>query len=587
MEGKKNFRARRNQIFASLLAAVLILTSTWMLGVHADSTAFAANGTETIELELKTEDETNNLDDRVVLSVNITKMPASGLSGIALTLRCPDAFVITNVEDKQLLGTDPEQNQPGTSKDYTDNPYFISFGNMNEDEGGLSKTPGELVRFTLEPKADAKPIGAGTHTFSLEAVTPVTFVEEDGQIKQIEVQTTGTLSCQYTSIAGDGTADANKILLLAGQTEACSVKTETIQTAVQNADGKNEIVFAFESDTSQNVTDALASVTVSKAGLAAISASEKQMSLSSDAGRAVFSKEALLALQQNTPEGNLTLSLQKQSGKASDGTAVQNAVNLSLSAQSGGQDIQDLWDAEAEISVDLPTALQETEELVYMIYDTESKQYKLLTDGIRSDDGKTFAFKTAQFGDYLIGKKTDLLAYADENGFSSGVSVSGVVKSYNPNHDITVQLIQGGVEKYKTIIAKTSGSGQITQNFTVDSVEAGTYDLVVTKAGHLQYTITGVAVGSDDIDLNSANYSLKAYQTITLLSGDVNGDGSINEDDVTVIRYPNNINKLVEAADNALADVNGDGSINEDDVTIVRYAAHINKSILNCTYSYN
>ena len=169
-------------------------------------------------------------------------------------------------------------------------------------------------------------------------------------------------------------------------------------------------------------------------------------------------------------------------------------------------------------------------------------------------------------------------------GGNGGVTVSGKITSYNPNNATTIQLMQGGKEQYKTTIAKTTGSGQVTQDFSFNAVAAGTYDLVVTKDGHLTYTVKGVVVGDSPLDLTTMTG--KAYQTITLLCGDINGDGSINEDDVSIIRYANNINKSTADADNKLADINGDGSVNEDDVSIVRYSSHINKGVTACTYGF-
>ena len=165
-----------------------------------------------------------------------------------------------------------------------------------------------------------------------------------------------------------------------------------------------------------------------------------------------------------------------------------------------------------------------------------------------------------------------------------GVKVSGTIKSYNPNNPTTVELMQNGEVKYTATIAKTTGSGQVTQNFSIPAVAAGTYDLVVTKDAHLTYTVKNVVVG--DTDLNLTTLTGKAYSTITLLCGDINGDGSINEDDVSIIRYANNINKSTAVADNKLADINGDGSVNEDDVSIVRYSSHINKGVTACTYDF-
>ena len=169
-------------------------------------------------------------------------------------------------------------------------------------------------------------------------------------------------------------------------------------------------------------------------------------------------------------------------------------------------------------------------------------------------------------------------------GAGAGVAVTGKVTSYNPNNPTTVELRQGGAVKYTATIDAATGSSQKEQNFSFNAVAAGTYDLVVTKSAHLKYTVKNVTVGNAPLDLTTMTG--KAYQTITLLCGDINGDGSINEDDVSIIRYANNINKSTADADNKLADINGDGSVNEDDVSIVRYSSHINKGVTACTYGF-
>lgn len=173
----------------------------------------------------------------------------------------------------------------------------------------------------------------------------------------------------------------------------------------------------------------------------------------------------------------------------------------------------------------------------------------------------------------------------------AGVKVSGQVKSYDPKNATTVTLYAATDTTHATplytatITAEATGSGQKEQSFKLTGVAAGTYDLVVTKSCHLTYTIKNVVVGTSDLDLTAD--STKPYSTITLLAGDVNGDGSITEGDVTTIRLAANINKSTSDANNKLADVNGDGSVLESDVTTVRLAAHINKSAAShCTHNY-
>ena len=167
---------------------------------------------------------------------------------------------------------------------------------------------------------------------------------------------------------------------------------------------------------------------------------------------------------------------------------------------------------------------------------------------------------------------------------AKGVEVGGMVKSYNPGNATTIQLMQGGAEKYKSTIAADTGSGQKEQGFTFEAVAPGTYDLVVTKACHLTYTIKNVVVGDNPLDLMT--HTNTAISTITLLAGDVNGDGSINTTDLNRVWDAANFNKAVTAAAEKLTDVNGDGSINTSDLNIVWDAANFNKGTGNCTFEY-
>ena len=165
-----------------------------------------------------------------------------------------------------------------------------------------------------------------------------------------------------------------------------------------------------------------------------------------------------------------------------------------------------------------------------------------------------------------------------------GVSVSGMVKSYNPGNTTTIQLKQNGEEKYSTTIAKTTDSGQVPQNFSFSAVVPGTYDLVVTKDAHLTYTVKNVVVGSTDLDLTKRTE--KPYSTITLLCGDINGDGNINVTDLNKVWDAANFNKKVSAATNKLTDINGDGSVNVTDLNVIWDAANFNKGVTACTYDF-
>ena len=163
-------------------------------------------------------------------------------------------------------------------------------------------------------------------------------------------------------------------------------------------------------------------------------------------------------------------------------------------------------------------------------------------------------------------------------------SVSGTVKSYNPNNPVTVQLIEQGHHEvaYETTIDPTTGSGQKEQNFSFDAVAAGTYDLVVTKPGHLSYTVKGVVVG--DGPLNLTKHSNAAISTITLLCGDIDGNGFINSTDLGIILKGQNYGKSTATAGDKAADLDGNGFINSTDLGIVLQGQHYGKSAVSVNF---
>ena len=165
----------------------------------------------------------------------------------------------------------------------------------------------------------------------------------------------------------------------------------------------------------------------------------------------------------------------------------------------------------------------------------------------------------------------------------SAPSVSGKVVSYNPNNPTTVELRQGGAVKYTVTTATSSGSGQKEQTFSFPAVAKGTYDLVVTKPGHLKYTVKNVAVGDTAIDLTK--YSNAAISTITLLCGDIVKNGYIDFADYQELLSPANYGKkTTDAGVNALADLNGNGYIDFADYQILLSSQHYGKSAVSVSF---
>lgn len=124
----------------------------------------------------------------------------------------------------------------------------------------------------------------------------------------------------------------------------------------------------------------------------------------------------------------------------------------------------------------------------------------------------------------------------------------------------------------------------MTQDFNLDTVAAGIYDLVVTKPGHLTYTVKGIAV--EDTPLDLTKHSNAAISTITLLCGDINGDGWVNSTDLGEILQGQNYGKQTTVAGvNKKADLNGDGWVNSTDLGIVLQSQHYGKSAVSVSFA--
>ena len=120
---------------------------------------------------------------------------------------------------------------------------------------------------------------------------------------------------------------------------------------------------------------------------------------------------------------------------------------------------------------------------------------------------------------------------------------------------------------HETTISGFSTSGQQNQDFTIDNVPPGIYTLEVTKAVHTKFTVHEVVVGNDAVDLRLDSHP--EVRLMTLRCGDINGDGLINDNDLTVMWMLLNYNRNVATAGNPLCDLDGDGMINDKDLTVL------------------
>ena len=206
-----------------------------------------------------------------------------------------------------------------------------------------------------------------------------------------------------------------------------------------------------------------------------------------------------------------------------------------------------------------------------VIYGKEATSRQKKFDEVDTANG-TVTFTTDSCSPFVLARK-------------AGVSVKGKVASYNGSHDFTVTLYQAGSDTVVGTPLTVSGSGvsgSTEQEFTIPNVPKGTYDLVVTKSAHLKYTVKNITVGNAPLDLTAMTG--KAYQTITLLCGDIDGNGFINSTDLGIILKGQNYGKSTATAGDKAADLDGNGFINSTDLGIVLQGQHYGKSAVSVNF---
>jgi hypothetical protein len=152
-------------------------------------------------------------------------------------------------------------------------------------------------------------------------------------------------------------------------------------------------------------------------------------------------------------------------------------------------------------------------------------------------------------------------------GFEDKNSVIGYIRSYNPQYEVTVQLMQGNTEAYRTVIPEGMGNGFVEQKFIFNNVNPGIYSVVVTKDVHTKFTIGKVTVSEDAVNL--IRDSRNEVKPITLRCGDIDGDNGIGPNDLGILLNIANYMKPTHTAGNQFADLEGDRSIGPNDLAIL------------------
>ena len=206
-----------------------------------------------------------------------------------------------------------------------------------------------------------------------------------------------------------------------------------------------------------------------------------------------------------------------------------------------------------------------------VIYGKEAKAEQRAFDKVDTANG-TVTFTTDSCSPFVLARK-------------AGVSVKGKVVSCNGSNDFTVTLYKAGSDTVVGTPLTVSGNGTVgstEQEFTIPNVAPGAYDLVVTKEAHLKYTVKNVVVETTDLDLTALTG--KAYSTITLLCGDIDGNGFINSTDLGIILKGQNYGKSTATAGDKAADLDGNGFINSTDLGIVLQGQHYGKSAVSVNF---
>ena len=617
-ERKKQSRCLR-KIFASLL--VLTLVAATMLypdAMHPGGEAYATES-EQVTLTSALEIKDNTTTDKVAFTISVGANATEGVSGIQFEVSYPKEFDLVsytsgNFFDKGVsFFGETTETEDGVIT-YAARPFFCGVGCHKDDSGEnaekVMSESGDLVTLVFE--ANTTLVTGTSYSFGLaDGATEAFLLAADDAsnpgttyynvvtsdvaktYKPVSIDQGGTPA----EVSGE-TVKVTPTTSGASGTTTATVKKQAVEQAIEKAKtdtSKTEVVIDAGTDSGGTAaTEAKSELTLAKESMAAVAEAEKSIQIKTDAGQLTFDKAAAASIGKadggeklviSTSKENIAIATEASTSNAVKFTVTAKLVKSNATASDEGKLVTSFDGGTVTVALDVPEGMISTEgdPIACWNYDLQNKNYTPM-DGTVSD-GK-FIFTTTHFSDYLMAKKSDLEAYAKANNLNQGVTVSGTVTSYNPKNEVTVKLCEPGKTdaKYTATVGETSAtSGQVTQNFSFANVPAGTYDLVVTKAAHLTYTIKNVVVGSTALDLTTLTD--KAYSNITLLCGDIDGDNWINFADYQeLLKSTNYGKKLSESGVNAEADLDGDGWINFADYQILLNSQHYGKSAVSVDF---
>ena len=600
-EIKKKSRYLR-KAFASLL--VLTLVAATMLypdAMHPGGEAYAAESNQvTLTSSLTTVDDTTT--DKVAFTISVGANATEGVSGIQFNVSYPTEFDLVSYTPGGFFDNGVSFFGETTEKDgvitKAANPFFCGFGSHEKDgvrKEVEDKASGDLVTLVFEANTtleNTKGYSFGLATGENDKTEAFLLAADDDSNPNTTYYTvvTSDVAQTYTPTSSTGTGTQATV---SGETVKVTPTTTTESGSTTAAVKKQEVAKAIESAKTGEKTEVVidagtngataTELTLAKESMKDVAEANKSIQIKTDAGQLTFDKAAAESIGKADGGEKLVINTKKENKitiSSTEYVAAVFTVTAELVEGTNKTPVTDFGTGKVTVSLDLPSGLIGTDEdpIKCWHYDLDKKSYAPVEGEVK---GEKFVFTTNHFSKFAVANLKNLEAFGEANSLQQGVTVSGKVTSYNPGNATTVQLKQNDAVKYATTIASGTGSGQVTQQFSFANVSAGTYDLVVTKAAHLTYTIKNVVVGSDKLDLTENSNT--AVSDITLLVGDVNSDDNINVADLNTVWNAANFNKATSSATNALTDINGDGSVNVTDLNIVWNAANFNKGVSNCT----
>ncbi len=171
---------------------------------------------------------------------------------------------------------------------------------------------------------------------------------------------------------------------------------------------------------------------------------------------------------------------------------------------------------------------------------------------------------------------------------STAVRITGNVSFDDATTQTTIRLYDStDTEHSNALFTETIPAGEASETLTTEefsvNTSPGSYDVVVTKDNCLPYIIKGVEVPVDGmVDLSAGG------EIMHLVTGDVDNNGTVNEQDIQAIFDNDDYNKtvIIGLFVDADADVNGDDRIDFNDTAIIRNSRNFAKTEADCVVVY-